>query len=165
MTAAPPPKPDPPRPTRGPADHRDRLRSLAEIGSITAPPQDTTASIDGDGLDVRTAALARLAALVALRAAPASYRRCVDAAVASGASVDDVVGTLNVVARTVGLARVVSAAPDLALAAGYDVDAALEAVDDPGADGARGLVRVVGGRSHQHGTARRSEDRVGDPPA
>jgi hypothetical protein len=43
-------------------------------------------------------------------------RRGVDLALATGASDDDVVETLTIVARTVGLARVVSAAPDLALA-------------------------------------------------
>ena len=46
---------------------------------------------------------------------------------AAGASVDEVVGSLIAVAPIVGLARVVSAAPVLALAIGYDVDAALEA--------------------------------------
>ena len=45
----------------------------------------------------------------------------------------DLNGTLIAVAPTVGLARVVSAAPELALALGYDVDAALEA---PGEDAA-----------------------------
>ena len=39
----------------------------------------------------------------------------------------EIVGVLIAVAPTVGLARVVSAAPELALAIGYDVDAALEA--------------------------------------
>ena len=47
-------------------------------------------------------------------------------ALAAGASIDEIVGTLIAVAPTVGLARVVSAAPELALALGYDVDAALE---------------------------------------
>jgi hypothetical protein len=39
---------------------------------------------------------------------------------------------LIAVAQTVGLARVASAAPALALALGYDVDAALEAHDEGG---------------------------------
>ena len=38
-------------------------------------------------------------------------------------------GTIAV-APTVGMARVVSAAPELALALGYDVDAAIEARED-----------------------------------
>jgi hypothetical protein len=41
---------------------------------------------------------------------------------------------LIAVAPTVGLARAVSAAPELALAIGYDIDAALEAIDSNGGD-------------------------------
>jgi hypothetical protein len=47
-------------------------------------------------------------------------------ALASGATVDEIVGVLIAVAPTVGLARVVSAAPEVAFAIGYDIDAALE---------------------------------------
>ena len=81
-------------------------------------------------VDEKTASLARLAALVALRAAPASYKRSVDTAIAAGATAEDMVDTLTAVAPTVGLARVVSAAPGLALALGYDIDRALESNDD-----------------------------------
>ena len=62
------------------------------------------------------------------RASSASPRW--SAALAAGATADDVVGTLRAVAPSVGLARVVAAIPGLALAAGYDVDAALESLDD-----------------------------------
>jgi alkylhydroperoxidase/carboxymuconolactone decarboxylase family protein YurZ len=79
-----------------------------------------------DHPDPRTAALARLAVAVALGATSASYRRVVDEARAAGAGDDDMVGTLQAVAPAVGLARVVAAAPRLAFALGYDVDAALE---------------------------------------
>jgi 4-carboxymuconolactone decarboxylase len=43
------------------------------------------------------------------------------------APVDELVGTLIAVAPAVGLIRVVPAAPELALALGYEVDAALKA--------------------------------------
>ena len=46
-----------------------------------------------------------------------------------GASEDEIVGTLIAVLPIVGVARVVAAAPNLALALGYDVSEALEAVD------------------------------------
>jgi 4-carboxymuconolactone decarboxylase len=95
---------------------------------------DTTGWTDHQGLDERTAALACLATLVAMHAGPTSYRRCVDRALAAGASIDDVIDTLKVVAPTVGLARVVAAVPSLALALGYDIDTALEAVDLPRPD-------------------------------
>jgi hypothetical protein len=48
-----------------------------------------------------------------------------------------VVDTLTAVAPSVGLARVVSAAPGLALALGYDIDRALESLDDPRRAGRR----------------------------
>jgi hypothetical protein len=43
-----------------------------------------------------------------------------------GARQEDLLATLLAVAGIVGSARVVSAAPRIALAAGYDVEAALE---------------------------------------
>ena len=91
----------------------------------------TTGPIGRHRLDDRTAALASLAAVLALRGSAGAYRDCVDRALAAGASVDDVIDTLKVVAPAVGLARVVSAVPGLALALGYDIDSALEALDIP----------------------------------
>jgi alkylhydroperoxidase/carboxymuconolactone decarboxylase family protein YurZ len=80
-------------------------------------------------LDPKTHALVRLGAALAIDAAPSSYQSAVEPALAAGASIDQIVGTLIAVAPTVGMARVVSAAPELALALGYDVDAALETRD------------------------------------
>lgn len=120
------------RRTSGAAHTRDTLRRLAgaEAGTVEQSP-GAPCGVERCGLDERAAALVRLGALVALHAAPASYRGGVERALDAGASVDDVVATLTIVARTVGLARVVSAAPDLALALGYDIDRALEALDEP----------------------------------
>src|SRR5690606_27822092 len=98
-------------------DRRRRLRQLAEPGTCVAPtPTGAARWGESSLLDARTAALVCLATLVALRGGPASYRRGVADALAVGAGVDDVVATLEVVAGTVGLARVVAAAPDLARA-------------------------------------------------
>jgi 4-carboxymuconolactone decarboxylase len=77
-------------------------------------------------LDPRTQALVRLGALVALGATPASYGWTVEAAFAAGATVDEIVSTLLAVAPVVGIARVAAAAPTLATALGYDIEAALE---------------------------------------
>jgi alkylhydroperoxidase/carboxymuconolactone decarboxylase family protein YurZ len=82
------------------------------------------------GLDARTHALVGLGALVALDAAPTSYDCAVDAALAAGATPDDIVGVLTAVGPTVGLARLVSAAPRLARSIGFDIDAALEEGED-----------------------------------
>ena len=81
------------------------------------------------GLDPRTATLVRLGALVALGAGTAYYRATVTSAMSEGVSVDEVIATLMAIAPTVGLARLVSATPSVALGLGYDVDAALESPD------------------------------------
>jgi 4-carboxymuconolactone decarboxylase len=81
------------------------------------------------GIDPRSLALLRIAALIAIDAAPPSYMSAVEAGVDAGASYDEIVGTLIAVMPIVGVARVVSAAPNLALALGYDVSEALELVD------------------------------------
>jgi alkylhydroperoxidase/carboxymuconolactone decarboxylase family protein YurZ len=124
---------------------RATLQRLAEADDSSASSGHEVGAVDREGLDERTAAVALLAASVALRATHSSYRRSIERALAAGASVDDVVGTLKVVARTVGLARVVAAAPGLALAAGYDIDDALETLDDPRATGpdSRGLAELT----------------------
>ena len=59
---------------------------------------------------------------------PASYQWNATNALASGVTVDEIVGVLVAVAPIVGVARVVSAAQGVALAIGYDIDADLEAV-------------------------------------
>jgi 4-carboxymuconolactone decarboxylase len=77
-------------------------------------------------LDARTEALVRLAALIAIDGPPPSFRAAVDAAQRAGAREEDVLAVLCTVADLVGIARVVSAAPRIALATGYDAEAALE---------------------------------------
>jgi len=78
-------------------------------------------------LDPRTHALVRLAALAAIGTSVSCYHESVEAALSSGASADEIVGILIAMAPAVGIGRVVSAAPDIALALGFDVLAALEA--------------------------------------
>lgn len=77
-------------------------------------------------LDPRTESLLRVGALVAVGAPASSYRATVQAALRTGARLEDLLGVLVAVSEVVGSARVVAAAPALALAAGYDVEAALE---------------------------------------
>ena len=81
------------------------------------------------GIDPRSHALLRIAALIAMDAAPPSYMSAVEAGFDAGASYDEIVGTLIAVMPIVGVARVVSAAPNLGLALGYDVSEAFELVD------------------------------------
>ena len=67
--------------------------------------------------------LVRLGALLSLGAATSSLRTTVHRALEAGASEAEIVGVLIAVAPAVGLARVVSTAPRLALAIGYDIEA------------------------------------------
>ena len=77
-------------------------------------------------LDPKTLALVRLAALVAVGGALPSYGAHADAAVNAGASAAEIVEVLIGVVPIVGLPSVVAAAPNLAMALGYDTDDALE---------------------------------------
>ena len=67
--------------------------------------------------------LVRLGALLALGAATSSLRATVERAIEAGASETEIVGVLIAVAPAVGMARVVSTAPRLAVAIGYNLDA------------------------------------------
>ena len=110
-------------------EHEDLLRKLAlnDEGAVETVLGATLGFVEPQGLDEKAQALVRLAALIALESSPASYQWCVATAQAAGATDEEIIGVLVALAPVVGLARVSSAAPDLALAAGYDIDAALEA--------------------------------------
>ena len=82
-------------------------------------------------LDCKTHALVRIGALVAVDAGTPSYLSAVEAALAAGATADEIVGALVAVTPIAGAPRVVAAAPRLGLALGYDVPEALESVDAP----------------------------------
>jgi alkylhydroperoxidase/carboxymuconolactone decarboxylase family protein YurZ len=112
-------------------DYRDILRRLA-IGDTSFLEESLSEEGSGAGalgLDQKVVAFARLAASVAIATSPSGYQGHVDAALAAGASMDEIVGVLIAVAPTVGWARSVLAAPPLGLALGYDTDAALERLD------------------------------------
>jgi 4-carboxymuconolactone decarboxylase len=77
-------------------------------------------------IDERTAALVRVVATIAVDAAPSSFQHAVALALAAGATSNEIVASLEAVTPITGTARVVQCAPKVALALGYDVDAALE---------------------------------------
>jgi 4-carboxymuconolactone decarboxylase len=70
------------------------------------------------GLDARSFSIAKIAALVALDAPPASYQWQVQNAVAAGVSPKDILGVLFAIAPQVGGPKVMSAAPEIMLALG-----------------------------------------------
>jgi alkylhydroperoxidase/carboxymuconolactone decarboxylase family protein YurZ len=82
--------------------------------------------VSASRLDAKTHSLVRLGALIAIDAAPPSYMWAVESALAHGATNEEIVGVLVAVMPSVGSGRVVSAAPRLSLALGYDVGAGLE---------------------------------------
>ena len=84
----------------------------------------------GQALDAKTGALVRLAALLSVGAATSSCRVTVDVARTAGATDAEIVGVLVAVAPAVGGARVVGAAPRLALAIDYDVEDVAEVCDE-----------------------------------
>ncbi len=111
-------------------DYKQRLRRLAVhdealLEAIATEAGSPAAMVLGD----KTAALLRIAATVAVDAAPPSFQHAVALALASGATTEEIVATLEAVTPVTGTARVVQCAPKIALALGYDVDAALERLD------------------------------------
>jgi alkylhydroperoxidase/carboxymuconolactone decarboxylase family protein YurZ len=80
-------------------------------------------------LDVKTAALLRVAVSVAAGSPGVCLEWSVGRALAAGASADEIADVLLVIVPVAGLGRVVCAAPDIAAALGYDVETALEDPD------------------------------------
>jgi len=89
----------------------------------------TATAIEHNTLDGRELMLARLAALVAVDAPPASYLLNAGTAVDVGVSVDDVQGVLIAVAPIVGTARVMSAAGNITRALGFAIAVAEAELD------------------------------------
>ncbi len=110
-------------------EYKEHLRRLAVhdntlVESLTAQSKPTESA-----LDERTLALVRVAATISLEAAAASVQHAVALALAVGATKEEIVATLEAVTPVTGTSRVVSSAPKIALALGYDVEEALEELD------------------------------------
>ena len=76
---------------------------------------------DKTGLDARSYALVKIAALIALDAPPASYLWQVANAIDEGVSPSDILGVLIAVAPQVGGPRIVAAAPEIMVALGLSL--------------------------------------------
>lgn len=81
-------------------------------------------------LDARSVALLRLGGSITAGSAGPMMKQRVGDALDSGLSFDEIVASLLALAPTIGIERVVAVAPDLARALGYDIDAALERLDE-----------------------------------
>ena len=80
-------------------------------------------------LDPKTAALLQVAVSVAIGSPAVCLEWSAGRALAAGASEDEIADVLVVIAPVAGLGRVVCAAPDLAIALGYEIAAAMEETD------------------------------------
>ena len=111
-------------------EHKEHLRRLAVhddafLEKIAVDGSSFATSV----IDARTEALMQIAATIAVDASLASFQHAVAHALAVGAKSDEIVAGLEAVTPVTGAARVVQCAPKVALALGYDVDAALEQLD------------------------------------
>jgi len=107
---------------------QETLRRLAMIdegfveddAGLGLGPAETSA------LDPKTAALLHVAVLVAIGSPAVCLEWSTGRALAAGASEDEIAGVLLAIAPVAGLGRVVAAAPEVAIALGYDIAAVLE---------------------------------------
>jgi 4-carboxymuconolactone decarboxylase len=81
------------------------------------------------GLDPRTAALVRAGVLAAIGAPEVCLEWSSSQALAADATEDQITGVLLAIAPVIGLGRMAAAAPGIAGAFGYDIEAALEDPD------------------------------------
>lgn len=81
-------------------------------------------------LDLKTAALVQVGALAAIGSPAVSLEWSTGRALALGATEDEIAGVLLAIAPVAGLGRVVTAVAGVADGLGYDIEAALEKLDD-----------------------------------
>jgi alkylhydroperoxidase/carboxymuconolactone decarboxylase family protein YurZ len=104
-------------------DTRELFSSLAlgDPGLLGTGLEARTEFQGLSGLDSRSYALVKIAALIALDAPPASYIWQVANAIAEGATPEDILGVLVAVAPQVGGPRIVAAAPEIMVALGLSL--------------------------------------------
>ena len=107
---------------------RETLRKLAMIDEgFVADEAGLELGLGGtSALDPKTAALLQLGASVATGSSALSLEWSTGRALRAGATEDEIADVLLVIAPVAGLGRVVRAAPDVAIALGYDIEAAME---------------------------------------
>jgi 4-carboxymuconolactone decarboxylase len=105
------------------ADTRELLTALAlgDPDLLAAGLEVRTEWKDRSGLDARSYALVKLAAIIALDAPPASYLWQVANALDAGATPEDLIGVLIAIAPQIGGPKLVAAAPELMVALGLSL--------------------------------------------
>ena len=112
------------------AGFQETLRRLAIFdeglaGAASGPQLSGPVALDG-----KTVGLLQVAAAVALGSSAVCLQWSTARALAAGATKDEIADLLLAIAPVAGLGRVVSAAPKVAAALEYDVEAALEESGD-----------------------------------
>ena len=100
-----------------------------ETPVLTALADITAVSLERSTLEPRELMLARIAALAAVNAPPASYLLNAGTAMDVGVTLEDVQGILIATAPIVGTPRIVAAASNLAQALGFALEMAEEELE------------------------------------
>ena len=113
------------------ARFQETLRRLAMIdeGFIRDEAGLALGSAATSTMDPKTARLLQVGASVTVGSSPVCLQWSVAQAMAAGATEDEIADVLLAIAPVAGLGRIAAAAPDVAIALGYDVAAALEELD------------------------------------
>jgi 4-carboxymuconolactone decarboxylase len=113
------------------ARFQETLRRLAMIdeGFIRDKAGLALGSAATSALDPKTVRLLQVGASVTMWPSPVCLQWSVARAMAAGATEDEIADVLLAIAPVIGLSRIAAAAPDVAIALGYDVAAALEELD------------------------------------
>ena len=113
------------------ARFQETLRRLALIdeGFVTSEAGLALGTCERSALDPKTAALLQVGASVTIGSSAVCLQWSASRAMAAGASEDEIADVLLAIAPVTGLGRIAAAAPDVAMALGYDVAAALEEPD------------------------------------
>jgi alkylhydroperoxidase/carboxymuconolactone decarboxylase family protein YurZ len=121
-------------------EYQEALRRLAlnderYVASVLARHAVNDAQDHADprqqAFDDRTKRLVDLAALIAMGSGPTGIDAAVTSAFGAGATPEDIVEVLLSIAPVVGSARIVSCAPHIAAAIGYDMETDLEELREP----------------------------------
>ena len=107
---------------------QETLRRLAMIdeGFVEDEAGIGLGLVKTSALDPKTAALLQVAASVALGSPAVCLEWSASRALATGATEEEIADVLLAIAPVAGLGRVAAAAPEVATALGYDIEAALE---------------------------------------
>jgi 4-carboxymuconolactone decarboxylase len=113
------------------ARFRETLRRLAIIdeGFVEDEAGLGLGLVKTSALDPKIAALLQVAVSVAIGSPTVCLEWSTGRALAAGATEEEIADVLLAIAPVAGLGRVVAAAPDMAIALGYDIAAALEEPD------------------------------------